>query len=156
MDIQEITVTYEETASFPSGHSNVKAGVRFTARVGSDDDPGRVRASLEVAAVEAVRQQIDRALETNGFSARYADALFRVFSLTELALIAMVPEKVSPADFGFLRVPAEEVTTAPVSKVTASQIARRAAQGAGCGVFDCSNGRIDRLERMYQTEKGNQ
>ena len=156
MEITEITVRYEETASYPTGHSNVKAGIAYTARLGETDDPARCRATLEQAAVDAVRGQIDVALESNGFPPRYAESRYRVYGLEPLKLVVLVPENVRREDLAFLLAPGEAArqhTITPLSRPSATAIARRESDRLGYGFFDCANGKLERIGRAIAQER---
>jgi hypothetical protein len=71
MQITEITVGYAEVQSLPE-YSNVKPSLTLTATIGPDEHPGDVEAELWTHAKNAVREQIDLALEANGKAAKWS------------------------------------------------------------------------------------
>ena len=71
MHITQITVSYGETQSLPE-YSNVKPSLTLTATLDTTDDPAEAEALLWTQAKNAVREQIDLALEANGKAAKWS------------------------------------------------------------------------------------
>lgn len=71
MNITQITVSYGETQSLPE-YSNVKPSITLTAVLSDGDDPAAAEADLWLQAKNAVREQIDLALEANGKAAKWS------------------------------------------------------------------------------------
>lgn len=71
MHITEITVSYGETQSLPE-YSNTKPSLTLTAVLDDGDDPAAAEAELWTQAKNAVREQVDQALEANNIPAKYS------------------------------------------------------------------------------------
>lgn len=71
MNITQITVSYGETQSLPE-YSNVKPSLTLTAVLDQGDDAQLAEADLWTQAKNAVREQIDLALEANGKAAKWS------------------------------------------------------------------------------------
>lgn len=71
MNITQITVSYGETQSLPE-YSNVKPLLSITAVLDAGEDVALIEAQLWQHAKEAVREQIDLALESNNIPAKYS------------------------------------------------------------------------------------
>jgi hypothetical protein len=71
MNITQITVSYGETQSLPE-YSNVKPNLTITATLDEGDDAQAIEAELWAQAKNAVREQIDLALEANDRAAKWS------------------------------------------------------------------------------------
>jgi hypothetical protein len=71
MILTQITVSYGETQSLPE-YSNVKPAITLTAVLNEDEDATAAEAELWQHAKNAVREQIDLALEANGKAAKWS------------------------------------------------------------------------------------
>jgi hypothetical protein len=69
--LTQITVSYGETQSLPE-YSNVKPSITLTATLDAGDDAPVIEAELWQHAKNAVREQIDLALEANGKAAKWS------------------------------------------------------------------------------------
>lgn len=71
MQITQITVSYGETQSLPE-YSNVKPSITLTAVLDDGEDAAAAESDLWTQAKNAVREQIDLALEANGKAAKWS------------------------------------------------------------------------------------
>jgi hypothetical protein len=71
VNITQITVSYGETQSLPE-YSNVKPSLTLTAVLSEGEDAAEAEAELWTHAKNAVREQIDQALEANDKAAKWS------------------------------------------------------------------------------------
>ena len=163
MNITQITVSYGETQSLPE-YSNVKPSLTLTAVLNDDEDVALIEAQLWAHAKEAVREQIDLALEGNGKAAKWStEPRYQVMQTywnqwdhrgeTEPPqYVIILPNNVNPdRDAYAQRLVHAGNSIGDARKLRYShalRIATEVVQERGYTLLDCSNGNLSRLESV--------
>ncbi len=174
MNITQITVSYGETQSLPE-YSNVKPSITLTATLDAGDDAAEAEAELWQHAKDAVREQIDLALEANGKAAKwsgepryqvmetYWDQWSHKGETKPPQYVIILPNSVNPARDAY----AQKLVHAGNSSGDArkiryhqaQRIAAEVMQERGYDLIDCSNGDLTPLnlaisapERPFDSE----
>lgn len=156
MKLTTITVSYGETQSLPE-YSNVKPSITLGAVLDELDDPSVVEALLWEQARQAVRDQIDAALELNGKSAKYStEPRYQIVQTNNdpygrnrdntVEYVAIIPDTIDHRAFGATLVHA----VYPESRNLRLAHAQRAAEQhvrerRNHVLIDCSNGNLEPL-----------
>jgi len=161
MQITQITVSYGETQSLPE-YSNVKPALTITAVLNDGEDAEAAEAELWTQAKNAVREQIDLALEANGKAAKWSgEPRYQVMQTywnqwdhrgekEPPQYVIILPNNVNPDRDSY----AQRLTHASNSIGDARKlryehalrIAAEVVQERGYGLLDCSDGDLSRLE----------
>lgn len=159
MNITQITVSYGETQSLPE-YSNVKPNITITATLDAGEDVAIVEAQLWEHAKEAVREQIDQALEASGKAARYSTEpryqVLRTYQgytargrIEQPKIVVILPDAMRLDDQLDQRLGSPSYRESKkLRHGHAMRIATEYAHDQQCELLDCSDGDISRLEAL--------
>jgi len=170
LNITQITVSYGETQSLPE-YSNVKPSLTLTAVLDDGDDAQAVEANLWTQAKNAVREQVDLALEANGKAAKWSgEPRYQVMQTywnqwdhrgeTELPqYVIILPNSTDPDRGAYAqRLVHAGNGSGDARKLRydhARRIAAEVVQERGYGLLDCSDGDLTALNLAIGAPESN-